>query len=335
MYEIVNLSKTFLSDKSEVVALKDVNLTITKNDIFGIIGASGAGKSTLIRCLNALEIPDDGQVIFKDTNILDLSKKEIRQVRKKIGFIFQHFNLLNSKTVYDNIAFPLKGRNKQEIENRVNELLELVGLSDKKESYPTQLSGGQKQRVAIARALANNPDVLLCDEATSALDPKTTQSILNLLKDLNKKLNLTIVLITHEMSVIKSICNKVAIMEHGEVKEVNDVVSLFTNPKSDVAKDLIKDTYNLQNVQAFISEDTSLKGKTYELVYGASSSDKAIITMLIKDFDLEVNILSGNVEIVSDQSIGRLVVSLNGSEANLKDSFKFLKAEGVGVYEFI
>lgn len=335
MYEIVNLSKTFKTDKSEVNALIDVNLSIQKNDVFGIIGSSGAGKSTLIRCLNALEIPDTGDVYFKGTNILDLSKKEIRTVRKNIGFIFQHFNLLNSKTVYDNIAFPMKGKSKKEIDDKVSELLQLVGLSDKKYSYPRQLSGGQKQRVAIARALANDPDVLLCDEATSALDPKTTQSILALLKQLNETLDLTIVLITHEMSVIKTICNRVAIMEHGKVVEVNDVVSLFTQPKTDVSKMFIQDTYNLNSVSKMIAKDDQLRNKTYELVYGANSSDKAIITALIRDFELEVNILSGTVEIVEQQSIGRLVVSLDGVDHMLQQSFEFLEREGVIVHEFI
>lgn len=335
MYKIVNLSKEFKSDKSTVLAVDDVNLEIKKNDVFGIIGSSGAGKSTLIRCLNALEIPDSGEVYFKGVNIFTLNKKEIRETRKKIGVIFQHFNLLNSKTVYDNIAFPLQNKSKEEVDKKVKELLELVDLSDKIDSYPKQLSGGQKQRVAIARALANDPDVLLCDEATSALDPQATQSILNLLKGLNEKLHLTIILITHEMNVIKSICNKVAVMSDGKVQEVSDVVSLFTNPHSSISKKFIEDAYNLTSIKQFVREDSKLSDSSkYELVYGKDSSEKAIISALSRDYALDVNIIAGSVEIVSQHSIGRLVVTIAGDQDNLEKAKTFLKNEGVIVNDF-
>ncbi len=329
MYKIQNLTKTFKTDKNEVVAISDVSLSVAQYDVFGIIGSSGAGKSTLIRCLNALERPDEGQVFFKGQDILELSDKELRLERKKIGVIFQHFNLLNAKTVYDNIAFPLRGKNKDELERKVDELLEVVDLKDKKYSYPNQLSGGQKQRVAIARALASDPDVLLCDEATSALDPQTTQSILQLLKDLNENLGLTIVLITHEMGVIKSICNKVAVMSKGEVVEVNDVISLFTTPQHEVSKRFIADTYNLDTVN-----NLELDVKTYELVYGSNSSDKAIIASLIRDYDLEVNILAGSVEVVAKHTIGRLVVSIDGEDSSKEKAFIYLQKEGVEIHEF-
>lgn len=334
MYKIVNVSKKFKTDSNVVVAVDKVNIEVEKNDIFGIIGASGAGKSTLIRCLNALEIPDSGEVYFKGVDLLTLSKKEIRETRKNIGVIFQHFNLLNSKSVFDNIAFPLRGKPKDYIDKKVKDLLDLVNLSDKIDAYPNQLSGGQKQRVAIARALANDPDVLLCDEATSALDPQSTQSILELLKDLNQKLDLTIVLITHEMNVIKSICNKVAVMSDGSVVEVNDVVSLFTNPSSELSRKFVSDTYNLESVKELILENENDSSYTYELVYGKDSSDKAIITSLIRDYSLDVNIIAGSVEVVSEHSIGRLVVRICGENENIEKAKVFLTAEGVIVNEF-
>ncbi|MHC6180489.1 methionine ABC transporter ATP-binding protein [Clostridium sp. JNZ X4-2] len=242
MISVQNLSKTFSTPKGKIQVLKDINLEVEKGDIFGIIGFSGAGKSTMIRCLNRLEEPTTGTVLIGGKDITAMDKNQLREARKKIGIIFQDFNLFDSMTVYKNVAFPLKisGYPEQKIKNRVHEILSLVELSDKVDSYPAQLSGGQKQRVGIARALANKPDVLLSDEATSALDPQTTYSILELLRDINKKLNLTILLITHELDVIKYICNNMAVIEEGKIVETGSTNSVFLNPKSDTAKKFVK-----------------------------------------------------------------------------------------------
>lgn len=241
MITIKNLTKSFKTDQGESEVLKNINLEIERGDIFGIIGFSGAGKSTMIRCLNRLEEPTSGKIIIGDKDITSLSKRELREVRKKIGIIFQQFNLFDSMTVYENVAFSLKvaGYPKDKIKSRVHEILDLVELTDKIQAYPAQLSGGQKQRVGIARALANEPDVLLSDEATSALDPQTTYSILELLKNINNKLKITIVLITHELDVVKYICNNMAVIEHGEIVESGSVDSVFLNPKSDTAKKFV------------------------------------------------------------------------------------------------
>ncbi|HWR42654.1 methionine ABC transporter ATP-binding protein [Sporomusa sp.] len=241
MITIKDLSKTYVTPHASITALTRVNLQIEKGDIFGIIGFSGAGKSTLIRCLNRLEEPDSGTIVIEGQSITDMDKKHLRQARRKIGMIFQQFNLFDAKTVFENVAFPLEvaGHPQEFINNKVKEILELVGLADKEKAYPLQLSGGQKQRVGIARALSNEPNVLLSDEATSALDPQTTFSILELLKDINKKLGLTIVLITHELDVLKHICNNMAVIEHGQIVETGPVDKFFLNPESDTAKRFI------------------------------------------------------------------------------------------------
>lgn len=248
MISIRNLRKNFDTPYGTVEVLRGINLEIEKGDIFGIIGFSGAGKSTMIRCINLLEKPDFGSIVIENKNMTSLNKKELRKAREKIGMIFQQFNLFDSKTVFENVAFPLKvaGYPKEKISERVHEILELVQLAGKEKSHPAQLSGGQKQRVGIARALANNPDVLLSDEATSALDPKTTYSILELLKDINKKLNITIVLITHELDVVKYCCNNVAVIEKGLIMEKGPTDEVFSNPKSDTSKTFINITNNLQ-----------------------------------------------------------------------------------------
>lgn len=249
MITIKNLSKTFNTPQGRVEVLKDINLKVGKGDIFGVIGFSGAGKSTLIRCINRLEEPDSGRIFVGDNEVTALNKKELREARKKIGMIFQQFNLLDSRTVFDNIAFSLEvaGIKKGRIKDRVDELLELVELQDKRNAYPLQLSGGQKQRVGIARALANDPDVLLSDEATSALDPQTTYSILELLKNINNKLGLTILLITHELDVLKYSTNNMAVLEQGHIVEQGPTDSLFLNPKSDTARKFISITNSFQN----------------------------------------------------------------------------------------
>jgi D-methionine transport system ATP-binding protein len=254
MIEVKNLSKTFITSNSKTQALDNINLKSEKGDIFGIIGFSGAGKSTLIRCLNRLEEPDSGSVLVEGKDITNMDKKELRNARRKIGMIFQQFNLLDSRTVFENIAFPLEiaGMRKQEIRSRVEEILQMVGLADKAGSFPSQLSGGQKQRVGIARALANEPDVLLSDEATSALDPMTTYSILELLKEINRKLNLTIVLITHELDVLNHICRNMAVIEQGRIVESGPTEKFFTNPESDTAKSFVRILNNFQRGRLYI-----------------------------------------------------------------------------------
>lgn len=241
MIRLEHITKTFQTKETNLHAVNDVSLTIDQGNIFGIIGFSGAGKSTLVRCINLLEVPSKGKVWIRNTNLLELSEEELRKERQKMGMIFQHFNLLAQRTVLDNVTFPLEitGKKKAQAREKARELLKLVGLEDKESSYPAQLSGGQKQRVAIARALATDPDILLCDEATSALDPITTSNILALLKEINEKLGLTIVIITHQMEVVKQICHKVAIMEEGKVVEEGLVSQVFTTPKSEVAKKLL------------------------------------------------------------------------------------------------
>jgi D-methionine transport system ATP-binding protein len=252
---IENLSKTYITPYSEVKALDGVNLEIEKGDIFGVIGFSGAGKSTLIRCINRLEEPDSGKVIIENTDITNLDKKSLRIARRKIGMIFQQFNLLDSKNIFHNVSFPLEvaGLEEKLIKERVLEILELVNLTDKIKAYPSQLSGGQKQRVGIARALANQPDVLLSDEATSALDPQTTFSILELLKDINGKLGLTIILITHELDVLKHICNNMAVLEHGRIVEQGPVEKFFLNPESNTSKRFVDILQNFQAKRFFAS----------------------------------------------------------------------------------
>ena len=260
MIELSHVSKEFGSGENRVLAVNDVSLTIADGDIFGVIGFSGAGKSTLVRCINLLERPTSGTVTVDGKELTGLSPAELRQTRKKIGMIFQHFNLMRSRTVFDNVAYPLRGSglSQQQVRDKVKKLLELVDIADKAKAYPSQLSGGQKQRVAIARALANDPGVLLCDEATSALDPQTTKAILHLLKDLNRKLGITIVLITHEMAVVKEICNRVAVMEHGNVVEQGDVFSIFVAPKQPVTQNFIRTTSNLQKIEELIAENAPI-----------------------------------------------------------------------------
>lgn len=253
MIKIENLTKTFETPHGKVEVLKGINLNIEKGDIFGIIGFSGAGKSTLIRCLNRLEEPDFGKIIIENNDITALNKRELREARKKIGMIFQHFNLFDSRTVFQNVAFPLEvaGYSQAQIKSRAAEILELVELTDKYKSYPSQLSGGQKQRVGIARALANQPDVLLSDEATSALDPQTTYSILELLKNINKKLNLTILLITHELDVLRYASSNMAVLEKGSIVETGSTENLFTNPQSDTARKFISITESFKTNKTY------------------------------------------------------------------------------------
>ena len=289
--KIVNLTKEYiLSEEKILKAVHNVSLDISKGDIYGIMGLSGAGKSTLIRLMNRLEDATSGQIIVNEKNILDFDEFQLREYRKKVGMIFQHFNLLSSRTVEGNVAFALEiaGWNTVDRKARVDELLEIVGLTEKKNVYPSQLSGGQKQRVAIARALANNPDILLSDEATSALDPKTTNSILDLLQDINKKFGITVILITHQMEVIRKICNKTAIMSNGEVIEVGKTKDIFMNPQSKIAKEFV--SHIIPDEETIIETQKTIGKQVIKLFFDGVESDKSYITELIKRYGEDVNI---------------------------------------------
>ncbi|AYD40156.1 methionine ABC transporter ATP-binding protein [Clostridium fermenticellae] len=313
MIEINGVNKSF--GKNQV--LKDISLHVNKGEIFGIIGQSGAGKSTLLRCLNGLENYDNGSVMINDKEIKDMGSKEIREFRKKLGMIFQNFNLLNRKTVYENVALPMEvwGYNKKEIDRKVFKLLEIVGLEDKAKSKPRNLSGGQKQRVAIARALSLDPEVLLCDEATSALDPKITKSILQLLKQINDKLNITIVIVTHQMEVIKEICQRVAIMENGQIKDVGNVEELFLKPNS-----------NLKNL---LGEDKILPetGVNIRIFFPKEISKRSIITSMARELDIDISIVWGKLEKFRNDVLGSLVINF---EEEYKDKIcEFLSSKNI------
>lgn len=338
MIQLLDVSKTFISDNSSVHAVKDVNLTINQFEIFGVIGYSGAGKSTLVRCINLLERPTKGQVLIDGVDLLKLKEKELRLHRQKIGMIFQQFNLLGSRTVFDNVAFPLKykGMSKEKIRNKVLSLLDLVGISDKLSTYPSQLSGGQRQRVAIARALASDPSILLCDEATSALDPQTTKSILKLLKDVNRKLGITIVIITHEMSVIKEICHRVAVMENGSVVEINDVVSVFSNPQAQITKDFISSTSTLSRIDELIREKSDIvqleKGqRIWRLDFYGSETKEAIIAYISRKYNISPSIIFANVEVISDTVLGSIIVLVTISDKVEKDVIQYLNEKQIRV----
>lgn len=314
-----------------VKALKNINLQINEGEIFGIIGLSGAGKSTLIRCLNRLEEPTEGKIYIEDQDIVSYDKNQLRNLRKSIGMIFQHFNLFAQKTVYKNIAFPLELESlpKDEIEKRVNTLLEYVDLKDKRDSYPSQLSGGQKQRVAIARALANNPKILLSDEGTSALDPKTTKSILDLLRKTRDEFGLTIVLITHQMEVIKDICDRVAIIEDGEIIEVNTVEELFRNPKTKTAYEFIGRIKS--DITEEIIEPNDFSGTVVRLSYSGQNAKMPIVSRMIKKFDIEANILSGDINRLLKTNVGHLILELQGNDDEVEKAIKYLIDNNVHV----
>lgn len=339
MIELKDINKVFKDkNQNEFYAAKDVNLKINDGEIFGIIGFSGAGKSTVVRCINLLGRPTSGQVIVNEKNLLELSAKELREERKKIGMIFQHFNLMPSRTVFENIAFPLKhsGLSKKQVQEKVRELLTLVELTDKESQYPSQLSGGQKQRVAIARALANNPKILLCDEATSALDPTTTKQILGLLKKLRDKLNLTIVIITHQINVVKDICDKVAVMEYGKVVETGDVFDIFANPKDEVTKRFIHSTTNLQKIEELISENSNVvqlkKGeKIIRLSYLQKNVSEPLISTVSSKFGVVLNIIFADIEIVQGAPVGGTVAIFSGENQNIQNALGWLKEKNVGI----
>ncbi|TOA27737.1 D-methionine ABC transporter, ATP-binding protein [Vibrio parahaemolyticus] len=337
MIEIKNVNKVFYQGSKEILALKDINLHIAKGTIFGVIGSSGAGKSTLIRCVNMLEVPSSGSIIVDGVDLTTLSKKQLVETRRNIGMIFQHFNLLSSRTVFDNVALPLElaGKDKSQITTKVTELLKLVGLADKHESYPSNLSGGQKQRVAIARALASDPSVLLCDEATSALDPATTQSILELLKEINRKLNITILLITHEMEVVKSICHEVAIIGGGELVEKGTVGDIFAHPKTELAHEFIRSTLDLsipEDYQARL-QPNRVEG-SYPLVrmeFTGATVDAPLMSQISRKYNIDVSILSSDLDYAGGVKFGMMVAELFGNEQDDSAAIEYLREHNVKV----
>ncbi|EKO3547754.1 methionine ABC transporter ATP-binding protein MetN [Vibrio fluvialis] len=337
MIEISHVNKVFYQGNKEIHALKDINLNIPQGTIFGVIGSSGAGKSTLIRCVNMLETPTSGRVIVDGVDLTKLNSKQLSETRRNIGMIFQHFNLLSSRTVFENIALPLElsGKDDQHIERKVSELLTLVGLADKRDSYPSNLSGGQKQRVAIARALASDPKVLLCDEATSALDPATTQSILELLKEINRKLNITMLLITHEMDVVKSICHEVAIIGGGELVEKGSVGDIFAHPKTELAHQFIRSTLDLSipdDYQARLNAER-VEG-SYPLVrleFTGSTVDAPLMSQIARKFNIDVSILSSDLDYAGGVKFGMMVAEIYGNEQDDIAAMQYLRDHNVKV----
>ncbi|AUS24659.1 methionine ABC transporter ATP-binding protein [Paenibacillus polymyxa] len=336
MIELRNVSKTYVRKGLSIQALKNINITVDKGDIFGFIGFSGAGKSTLIRLVNRLEKVTTGEVLVEGESLNAYSTSGLRKVRKKIGMIFQHFNLLESKTVFENIAIPLVllKRNKREIERRVTELLAFTGLSDKANSYPSELSGGQKQRVGIARALASNPSILLCDEATSALDPQTTQSILDLLRKINKEYKITILIITHEMSVIQRICNKVAVMEKGEIIEQGNVLEVFGQPKHPTTQSFVRTVIHDQVpdsvLQTFEQQESQ---RIYKLEFIGQAASDPVVHELIRKHDIHVNILFANMTEIQETTIGYMTLQLRGEQHAVQQAVDFIKSKGVHIQE--
>lgn len=329
--EIITLDRidvTFQQKKRQIQAVKDVSIRINQGDIYGIVGYSGAGKSTLVRVINLLQVPTNGKIIVDGDVLFDnkvtLTAEQLRRKRQDIGMIFQHFNLMSQLTAEENVAFALKhsGLSKEEKKEKVHTLLELVGLADRAENYPSQLSGGQKQRVAIARALANDPKILISDESTSALDPKTTKQILTLLQDLNQKLGLTIVLITHEMQIIKDIANRVAVMQDGQLIEEGSVLDIFSNPQQDLTKDFISTATGIDEAMDKIEQQEIVKhlasnSLLVQMKYAGTSTDEPLLNEIYKHHQVTANILYGNIEILGGTPVGELVVVLSGQKENL------------------
>ena len=333
---IEKVRKSFDTKDGVVEALKDVNLNIDSGDIYGIIGMSGAGKSTLVRCMNFLEVPTEGQVLIDGKALGDLTEKELRKQREEIGMIFQHFNLLMQKSVLENVCFPLfiQGKSKAEAKKKAYELLDIVGLKDRAKAYPSQLSGGQKQRVAIARALASDPQILLCDEATSALDPQTTSSILALLQDINKRFGITIVVITHQMAVVREICNRVAIMKDGQVVENGSTVEIFNHPKSEVARDLLRKddggdtTGDDQQTANQIQDGTKIR-----IVFTENSAFEPVIANMILTFKEPINILKAATKNVGGVAKGEMILEIPNGSTNVKAMEQYLIDRGLELEE--
>lgn len=348
MINILHMNKTFHLKTGDVEALNDVSLNIEAGQIYGVIGYSGAGKSTLVRCINLLETPDSGSLTVGDSGEIviqngkpmvggkALKEKQLGKLRRGIGMIFQHFNLLDRSTVFENIAYPLRysGMKKEEIDKRVTELLALVDLTDKRDTYPSQLSGGQKQRVAIARALANNPQILLSDEATSALDPDATEAILTLLKQLNEKLGLTIVLITHEMAVIKAICHRVAVMEHGKVVEEGDVYDIFANPQQLITRKFIASSSTLGKAEKMIADGSPMMQvkpgeKLVRLTFRQDSVGDSVISKISRRFHANLNIVLANVDILQGHPLGAMIAVIGGDDVD--SALEYLRAHQISV----
>ena len=341
MSEIVieNLYKSFDTKDGTVEALKNVNLSIESGDIYGIIGMSGAGKSTLVRCINILEVPTKGRVLINGKSLGDYTSRELRKQREDIGMIFQHFNLLMQKNVLENVCFPLyiQGKSKKDARKRAKELLDIVGLGDRTGAFPAQLSGGQKQRVAIARALASDPKILLCDEATSALDPQTTSSILALLKDINQRFNITIVIITHQMSVVREICSHVAIVKGGEVAEQGTVEDIFTHPKTAVARELLKndvgDDGEEKRGTAAGGKEIIKSGEKIRIVFSENSAFEPVIANLILNFNEPVNILKADTKNVGGVAKGEMVLEFAPDCTKNKEMKQYLLDRGLEIEE--
>ena len=337
MIELKNVSKKFYQKNREITALADISLRVPEGKIFGVIGASGAGKSTLIRCVNLLEVPTAGEVFVDGKNLTKLSAKQLAKERRHIGMIFQHFNLLSSRTVFENISFPLEldGTPKDTIRQRVTELLQLVNLQDKIYDYPANLSGGQKQRVAIARTLASNPKVLLCDEATSALDPATTRSILNLLKDINRRFNITILLITHEMDIIKTICDQVAVISNGQLVEQGTVSQIFTSPQTELAKEFISSSLHIE-VPDVYRQKLQKVYKTgllplLRLELTERSVSEPALSEAARLFDINVNIISAQMDYAGDTNFGVILVTLSGNADNYQRVMDYFSSKNIKI----
>ena len=334
MIELKGLTKVYGKGRNAATALSELNLSIKKGEIFGVIGHSGAGKSTLIRCINLLERPTKGEVWVDGIDLTKLSKGQLQQQRRKIGMIFQHFNLLSSATVFDNIAFPLRliGTPKDIIQSKVKDLLKLVGLEDHWNKYPAQLSGGQKQRVGVARALASDPDVLLCDEATSALDPQTTDSILRLLLDINQRFNLTIVLITHEMHVIQSICDRVAVIHGGGIVEQGNVAEVFLKPKHEITKDFIRsETQNDGPLRVAIQASHLDFSKAVKITFLGQKTYESTLSHVVKETGVIFAILQGTISTIKDVPYGQLIVRFEGPSDAIQETISKLLAQGLDV----
>lgn len=336
LIELKNVKKEFSGKNGQVLAVNDVSLAVDQGDIYGIVGYSGAGKSTLVRLLNGLELPTQGEVIIQGQDISKLNSSGLRNFRKKIGMIFQHFNLLWSRTILENIMLPLELARvpKKEREERANELLTLVGLEGRGQAYPSQLSGGQKQRVGIARALANNPEILLCDEATSALDPQTTDEVLDLLLEINKTLKLTIVLITHEMHVIRKICNKVAVMELGKIVEEGNVLDVFKDPQQAVTKRFVqKELEPKENTEELLHEliQENPEGVVVTLQFSGENANEPVISQAIRLFEVDINVVQGQVQQAKEGAFGSLTVMITGDDGEVAKAMAFFKEKEVGM----
>lgn len=331
--ELQNVTKAYPRKDNTIHALNGVSLNIDKGDVFGIVGYSGAGKSTLVRLLNGLELPSTGEVIVNGQHVTALKNKELRTFRKKIGMIFQHFNLLWSRTLQENVELPLElaGVPKAKRTAKALELLSLVGLEGREKAYPSELSGGQKQRVGIARALANDPEILLCDEATSALDPQTTEEVLDLLQEINEKLHLTIVLITHEMDVVRQICNKVAVMETGKVVEEGTVVDVFRHPKEAITKRFVRQNIEMQAdeelLQTFLTENPT--GRIVTLTFKENNANEPVISQAIRQFPVDINVVFGKIQQAKEGAFGSLTILITGAEPAIEDTLAFFATKQV------